>query len=74
MSADRQDQPGTPLLRCVLCGCSSPRWRLIRHGDAAVTWSCTPHLADVAEDLQRPQDGAAGTRITLIPSTPEVTQ
>lgn len=37
---------------CQICD-GTPRWRVDRYGDAAVTWACNPHLPAVCHDLQR---------------------
>lgn len=46
--------------RCPLCSGSPPdempEWRLDRHGDAVISWSCDEHLGAVMRGLQRPQD------------------
>ena len=38
--------------RCGECD-EEPTWQLLRRGDVATNWACTPHLAVVADDLQR---------------------
>jgi hypothetical protein len=45
--------PGTVAYRCRVCA-GPPTWRLDRHGDAVVDWSCDDHLQLAAEDLKRP--------------------
>lgn len=47
--------------RCRYCD-RLPTWRLDRHGDAVVDWSCDQHLAGVAEMLKRPHER---TQLTL---------
>lgn len=42
----------TESYRCGVCG-GPVRWTVERRGDAVVTWSCDPHLAEVCRDLQR---------------------
>jgi hypothetical protein len=41
---------GTYAHRCGLCD-RRPRWSLMRHGDARVTWACPDHLVLVLTDL-----------------------
>lgn len=38
--------------RCEVCD-GDPTWRLLRRGDAVVSWACPPHLSQVADGLQR---------------------
>lgn len=44
------EKVGTYAFRCALCD-GKPRWRLGRHGDAVVTWSCSEHLVLVLTDF-----------------------
>jgi hypothetical protein len=37
--------------RCEIDGIE-PRWRVERVGDAAVSWACDPHLAEVCHRMQ----------------------
>lgn len=38
--------------KCQQCGGDST-WRILRRGDAAVSWACTVHLSDECWLLQR---------------------
>ena len=38
--------------RCEVCSVE-PAWRLLREGDAVVTWACPPHVSAVLDELQR---------------------
>ena len=38
---------------CETCDSSDPHWRIMREGDAAVTWACDSHLASACDRLQR---------------------
>lgn len=51
---------------CTLCDDRKPDWRIQRHGDAIVSWSCARHLPLVLYDLQRYDER---TEFTLIPRT-----
>lgn len=46
---------GTPSAAhcCEVCGDSDPRWSVERWGDAAISWGCDTHLAEVCNRLQR---------------------
>lgn len=37
---------------CEVCD-GEPLWRLLRRGDAVVSWACPQHMSAVAERLQR---------------------
>ena len=45
----------TRAFRCEHCD-KHPIWRIVRRGDAAVTWACDTHLARICHDLQRPNE------------------
>ena len=38
--------------RCEVCEIE-PLWRLLRRGDAVVSWACGQHLSQVCDRLQR---------------------
>lgn len=38
---------------CQVCETTAPRWVIERHGDVVVTWSCSAHLPEICEALQR---------------------
>ena len=38
---------------CEVCDQTDPQWRILRRGDAVVSWVCDPHLAQVCDRLQR---------------------
>lgn len=48
--AERAEVVGTHPRRCGLCD-GKPRWCLMRHGDARVTWACPDHLVLVLTDF-----------------------
>ncbi len=48
---------------CEICCCDTPRWAIERHGDAVITWSCSAHLPEVCERLQRPGEQ---TKLTMM--------
>lgn len=38
--------------RCETCD-AAPMWRIMREGDAAISWACSEHLSSVCDGLQR---------------------
>jgi len=46
--------PGQPAFTCEHCGESLPWWRILRSGDAVVSWACFSHLPEACMALQRP--------------------
>jgi hypothetical protein len=38
--------------RCEVCA-GIYRWRVLRRGDAVVSWACPAHLTEVCDRLQR---------------------
>ena len=43
---------GSPAFKCRVCH-ASPKWSLLRRGDAVVDWACHAHLSAVCDRLQR---------------------
>jgi SH3-like domain-containing protein len=43
----------TPAYACGVCAASKPEWRILRRGDAAVSWACDAHLAQECIAMQR---------------------
>jgi hypothetical protein len=38
---------------CEVCGVSDPNWRVLRRGDAVVSWGCDDDVYTVLHNLQR---------------------
>ncbi len=38
---------------CEVCGCDTPTWRVLRRGDAVVSWGCDDDIYAVLHRLQR---------------------
>jgi hypothetical protein len=38
--------------RCEVCE-AEPLWRILRRGDAVVSWACPEHLSQICDRLQR---------------------
>lgn len=43
----------TPAYTCGVCAVGKPEWRILRRGDAAVSWACGAHLAQECVAMQR---------------------
>jgi hypothetical protein len=56
MTDPAPDPTGSFAFCCGHCDSDTPWWRILRSGDAVVSWACFAHLPEVCMDLQRPDE------------------
>lgn len=63
------DPLGYPAFCCPFCHLRGT-WRMLRHGDAVVSWACDTHVPLVLDSLQRREPGSTEISVWRVVEQP----